>query len=209
MTEWSFGADAANIDGLYVYNAKDDSIDTDLGYRGEIKNVLIDQCGVDSKNNHDSAAMEFGNDEDLIKSSLKNITLPKISNLTAYINGGGIYNKYDAGFKLSNIKIISQKPKEKEMVHFRGKESYENAAKFLNGDVCLYNDKTAMPLEAFFSKSNSKEPKKSHTAYDYFVKETKTQGSGKFLVSKKCDGVYEKRVFKGIAGTYKSALDLE
>jgi len=78
-----------NIDGLYVYNAKDDSVDVDMGYSGKIKNVLVVQNKVDSKNNHDSSAMEFGNDENLITTNETNATLPTISNLTAYIKGGG------------------------------------------------------------------------------------------------------------------------
>lgn len=38
-----------SIDGLYVYNAGDDSIDTDQGYRGAISNVLAVQNVVDSE----------------------------------------------------------------------------------------------------------------------------------------------------------------
>lgn len=204
-----FWGGSASIDGLYIYNAKDDSIDTDLGYRGEIKNVLIDQCGVDSKNNHDSAAMEFGNDENLIKTDKTNATLPKISNLSAYIKGGGIYNKYDAGFNLSNIKLISEKTKSKELIHFRGKDSYESGAKLLTSDVCLYNTKSTMKLDDFFSRQNSKEPKKSFTAYDYFLKEKNKEGKGEFVVSKNCKGVDEKRVWKGVASSYQAPIEIE
>ncbi|MFT7860772.1 MAG: hypothetical protein ABXS93_07530 [Sulfurimonas sp.] len=188
---------SVNIDGLYIYNARDDSLDADLGYRGTIKNVLIDQCGVDSKNNHDSSAMEFGNDENLITTTAKDATLPSVKNLTAYVKGGGLYNKYDAGWRLKNIKIISEKSKDWEMLYFRGDDSYTTAAKFLDGDVCFYNTKKSLRLEEFFAKTNSKRSKKSYTPYDYFFKDHKKQGKGRFLVSKRCKGVDEKTIFKG------------
>ncbi|MDQ7043370.1 MAG: hypothetical protein Q9M34_07560, partial [Sulfurimonas sp.] len=73
---------SVNIDGLYIYNASDDSLDVDLGYRGEVKNVLIIQKDVANKNNHDSSAMEFGNDENLIVTDYTNSTLPRVKNLT-------------------------------------------------------------------------------------------------------------------------------
>jgi len=187
---------SVNIDGLYIYNARDDSLDADLGYRGKIKNVLIEQCGVDSKNNHDSAAMEFGNDENLITTDAKNATLPSIENLTAYIKGGGIYNKYDAGWRLKNIKIISKKEKDQEMLFFRGKDAYTTGAKYLDGDVCFYNTKHSLALEDFFAKSNAKPPKDSYTAYNYFFKNNKKLGKGEFLVSKSCSGAQEENIFK-------------
>ena len=187
-----------NIDGLYVYNAKDDSVDVDLGYRGEIKNVLVVQNKVASKNNHDSSAMEFGNDENLIQTDIRTATLPTIKNLTAYIKGGGIYNKYDAGFRLSNVKIISDKKKNYEMIHFRGKDSYITGAKFFDGNVCLYDRAVPLKLEQLISKTNSKKPKNFYTAYDYFIKKYLVQGDGKIVSSKKCTtGVNEKIIWKG------------
>lgn len=188
---------SVNIDGLYIYNARDDSLDADLGYRGTIKNVLIDQCGVDSKNNHDSSAMEFGNDENLITTTAKNATLPFVENLTAYVNGGGIYNKYDAGWRLKNVKIVSEKSKDQEMLYFRGKDSYTTGAKFLDGDLCFYNTKHSLRLEDFFAKTNSKQSKRSYTPYDYFFLDNKAYGKGKFLASNSCPGVDETTIFKG------------
>ncbi len=194
-----------NIDGLYVYNAKDDSLDTDLGYKGNIKNVLIVQNKVDSKNNHDSSAMEFGNDENLITTSKKDATLPKVSNLTAYIKGGGLYNKYDAGFRLKNIKIISDKAKNNEMVYFRGKDSYTTGAKYIDGDVCFLNTELEeLELEDVFSKKNSKKPTKNYTAYDYFVKNKKKLGKGDFLTQNSCVGANERKIWKGKKGSFKA-----
>lgn len=187
-----------NIDGLYVYNAEDDSVDVDLGYRGEIKNVLVVQNKVANKNNHDSSAMEFGNDENLIKTDLKTATLPTIKNLTAYVKGGGLYNKYDSGFRLSNVKMISEKKKNYEMIHFRGKDSYTTGAKFLDGNLYLYNKALPLKMEQFFSKKNSKAPKYAYTAYDFFIKKHLLQGKGKIILAAESDkGVNEKMIWKG------------
>jgi hypothetical protein len=187
-----------NIDGLYIYNVSDDSVDVDLGYRGEIKNVLVVQNKIAKKNNHDSSAMEFGNDENLILTNTTNTTLPTIKNLTAYIKGGGIYNKFDAGFRLKNVKIISDKESDNEMVYFRGKDSYTTGAKYLDGDVCLYNTQVKSKiLKSLFAKKNSKKPKTNYTPYDYFIKEHKELGTGKFIFSNECDGVNENKIFKG------------
>lgn len=193
---------SVNINGLYVLNAMDDSVDVDLGYRGEIKNVLVVQTNVDSANNHDSSAMEFGNDKNMINTDVSNTTLPSITNLTAYIKGGGIYNKYDAGFRLKNIEIVSEKMIDNEMIYFRGKDSYTTGAKYLDGNVCLYNAKTDQTLDELFSQQNSKKPKKDFTAYDYFIKKHKEFGNGRFLTQRNCKGVKENRVWKGKENSY-------
>ena len=194
-----------NIDGLYVCNAMDDSVDVDLGYRGEIKNVLVVQKRVDSKNNHDSAVMEFGNDENLISTDEKSATLPTIVNMTAYVKGGGIYNKYDAGFKLQNVELISSKTKENEMVFFRGEDSYNTGAKYISERVCFYNEKENKALEEFFAKSNAKSPKNQSTAYDYFIKEKKSLGDGMFFTQRECKGVKESLVWRGESRVYSAS----
>ena len=188
-----------NVDGLYIYNASDDSLDVDLGYRGEVKNVLIIQKDVASKNNHDSSAMEFGNDENLIVTDARNTTLPRVKNLTAYIEGGGLYNKYDAGFKLSNIKIVSKKSKEYEMIHFRGKDTYITGAKYILGDVCFSYQEKDLQARDFFSKKNSKKPKNSYTAYNFFIINHHQIGNGKISTKKQCtNGVDESSIWRGI-----------
>lgn len=192
-----------NINGLYVFNVADDSVDVDMGYRGEIKNVLVVQKIVDSTNNHDSSAMEFGNDENLIKTNENNATLPTISNMTAYIKGGGIYNKYDAGFRVKNIKIVSDKKRNNEMVFFRGEDSYFTGAKYLDGDVCLHNTEVTQKLDELFSQTNAKKPLQSYTAYDYFIKEHKEFGKGKFISTNSCKGVNENMIWKGKKGSNK------
>jgi len=188
---------SVDIDGLYAYNIKDDSVDVDLGYRGSIQNVLVVQESVDSKNNHDSSAMEFGNDENLITTDEQTATLPKITNLTAYIKGGGIYNKYDAGFRLDNVRLISSKKKNNEMVYFRGKDSYTTGSKYIDGKVCFENDILGDTLHDFFAKRNSKKPKQNYTAYKFFIQNKKQLGFGEFLAGNNCLGVDERKIWKG------------
>jgi hypothetical protein len=146
-----------NIDGLYVYNAQDDSVDTDLGYRGTIQNVLVRQVNVDKTNNHDSSAMEFGNDNNTILTDDTNATQPYIINFTAYVKGGGFYNKYDAGFKWDNVKFVSDKTTDYELVHFRGADSYDTGAKHILGPVNFSNTASiTLDENNTYSKQNSK-----------------------------------------------------
>ena len=192
----------ANIDGLYVYNAHDDSVDTDLGYRGTIQNVLVQQVNVDSANNHDSAGMEFGNDHNTILTDDSNATQPIIKNYTGYIKGGGFYNKFDAGFKWNNVKFVSAKDKDMAMIHFRGTDSYDTGAKHVDGDVCFKDTALTLTDDNTYSKSNSKAPKDSKTAYDYFVANKLYQGSGALLVDdSSCAGADEATIWKGKAGS--------
>ena len=193
-----------NIDGLYVYNASDDSLDTDLGYRGTIQNVLVQQVNIDKDNNHDSAGMEFGNDENTIVTDDTNATQPTIINYTGYIKGGGFYNKYDAGFKWSNVKFVSDKTSSQELVHFRGVDSYTTGAKHIDGDLCFKDTAVTLTEDNTYSKKNSKDPKTEKTAYDFFVADKKYEGSGVIYLddSTSCSGVDEATVWKGTAGSY-------
>ncbi|MBN2895090.1 MAG: hypothetical protein JXK05_04250 [Campylobacterales bacterium] len=193
----------ANVNGLYVYNAMDDSIDADLGYRGTISDVWVEQKRVDSTNNHDSAIMEFGNDSDHIATEETNATLPTIRNLTAFVKGGGIYNKYDAGFRLQNVALYSEKKEAREMIYFRGKDTYTTEAKYLDAEICLHHPEVAQ-LEALFSTQNSQKPTDAFTAFDYFIKERKAMGKGRFVLGNGCIGGDEERIWKGQAGTLKA-----
>jgi hypothetical protein len=192
-----------NIDGLYVYNAQDDSVDTDLGYRGTIENVLVEQVNVDKTNNHDSAAMEFGNDNNTITTDDSNATQPTIINYTAYVKGGGFYNKYDAGFKWDNVKFISAKTADTEQIFFRGTDSYDTGAKHVDGDVCFKDTAVALTDETTYSQENSKDPVDEKTAYDYFVTDTAYEGAGSLHVDDdtSCTGATEASIWKGKAGS--------
>jgi len=145
-----------NLTNLYVYNAQDDSTDTDLGYRGKLTNVLVRQVNVDKTNNHDSSCMEFGNDQNTITTDDTNATQPDVTNYTCYLKGGGFYNKYDAGFKWNNVKFVSDKTVDFEEVHFRGADSYDSGAKHITGPVSFYDSKVVLSKENTYSKKNSK-----------------------------------------------------
>jgi len=191
-----------NIDGLYVYNAQDDSVDTDLGYRGTIQNVLVQQVNVDSTNAFDSSAMEFGNDNNTISTDDTNATQPNILNFTAYIKGGGFYNKYDAGFKWNNVKFISAKATDEAQVYFRGADAYETGAKHIDGDVCFKDTAISLTDANTYSDTNVKDTT-TMTAQAYFVTDKNYLGSGVLHVddSTSCAGADEATIWKGKGGS--------
>ncbi len=193
----------ANIDGLYIYNAHDDSVDTDLGYRGTIKNVLVVQRDVDKANNHDSAGMEFGNDHNTIVTDDSNATQPIMINYTGYIKGGGFYNKNDAGFKWNNVKFVSAKTADEQMVHFRSTDAYDTGAKHIDGPVCFKDTALVLTDDTVYSKHNSKAPKDVKTAYDFFTTPGKLMGDPSQIKvdDDSCAGVNEAAVWKGKAGS--------
>ncbi len=194
-----------NIDGLYVYNAQDDSVDTDLGYRGTIQNVLVRQVNVDKTNNHDSAGMEFGNDHNTIVTDDSNATQPNMINYTAYIKGGGISLKDDAGVRLSNVKFISAKTTDTQEVFYRSADVVDTHAVHVDGELCfkdtaviLANDSTT------YSATNSKDASTTKTALTDWVTTPGIQmgASGSINVdSTACSGVDEASIWKGKAGT--------
>ncbi len=105
---------AVDIDGVYVYNAGDDSLDTDLGYTGTISNAYVKQYTVD-KTNYDSSGIENGNDKDTYTSKGGNTnaiaeqaTMPTFKNVTVEAVGGAIYLKNDAGAIFDNVSVISK-----------------------------------------------------------------------------------------------------
>jgi len=145
-----------NLTNLYVYNAQDDSTDTDLGYRGSLTNVLVRQNIVDNTNSHDSSCMEFGNDSNTIVTDDTNATQPNVENYTCYVKGGGFYNKNDAGFKWNNVKFISDKATDYELVHFRSADAYTTGAKHILGPVSFYDSNVTLSQDNTYSKKNSK-----------------------------------------------------
>ena len=189
----------ANIDGLYVYNAQDDSVDTDLGYRGTIQNVLVQQVNVDKTNNHDSAGMEFGNDNNTIVTDDTNATKPTIINYTGYVKGGGFYTKNDAGATLNNVKFISDKLVDVELMHFRSRDAFYTDAIDLGGDICLKNTDTTK----LYSTVNSKDTNVSESANAYYT-DTNKIGLNGFTIKTdtSCTGANEATIWKGKAGSY-------
>ena len=110
-----------NIDGIYVYDAADDSLDTDMGYTGTISNAYALQYTVD-KTNYDSSGIETGNDNDSYTSNGGNSgnvisdptlanntqpTMPTFRNVTVKAVGGAIYLKNDAGGIFDNVSVTT------------------------------------------------------------------------------------------------------
>ena len=202
-----------NITGLYIYNAQDDSVDTDLGYRGTITNVLVRQVNVDNANNHDSAGMEFGNDHNTILTTDANATQPHMVNYTAYVKGGGISLKYDAGLIAENVKFISNKTVDEQQVFYRGADVVDTHAVQVNG--CISFKDTQMTLgdnNTTYSATNSKDASTTKTAFTDWASATRNivlGSAGSINVdSTTCNGVTEANIWKGTAGS-NAALETD
>lgn len=105
-----------DVDGLFVYNAGDDSIDTDLGYTGTITDAYVRQYTVDATN-YDSSGIENGNDSDSYTSvggttgvgaEPDQATMPTFVNVTVEAVGGAIYLKNDAGAIFDNVSVVTR-----------------------------------------------------------------------------------------------------
>ena len=194
-----------NLDGLYIYNAQDDSVDTDLGYRGTIQNVLVRQVNVDKTNNHDSAGMEFGNDHNTIATTDATATQPNMINYTAYIKGGGISIKDDAGAILTNVKFISDKTADTQQVFYRSSDVVDTHAMHVDGDLCFKDTAVTLAEDAStYSDSNSKDSSNKTALYDWVGANAGVQigQSGSVNVdSVACAGADEANIWKGKAGS--------
>lgn len=112
-----------NLTGVYVYNAADDSLDTDLGYTGTIKDAYAVQYLVDATN-YDSSGIETGNDDDsytsvggtsgvigqAVLTDNTQATMATYKNVTVEAIGGAIYLKNDAGGIFDNVSVTSIAP---------------------------------------------------------------------------------------------------
>jgi len=195
-----------NITGLYVYNAQDDSVDTDLGYRGTITNTLVQQVNVDATNAFDSSTMEFGNDQDTITTDDLNATQPTMVNFTGYIKGGGLYNKYDAGFRWDNVRFVSSKTVDTYEVVFRGVDSFLTGAKHVDGNVSFINTTFGLADNTTYSAINTKDTNATHNAFTYFTQDINNTGinigvNGVITLGTETSGVDEAKVWKGTAGS--------
>lgn len=202
-----------NIDGLYVYNAQDDSVDTDLGYRGTIQNVLAVQVNVDKTNNHDSAGMEFGNDHNTIVTDDSNATQPHMINYTGYVKGGGISLKYDAGIIAENVKFISAKTADTQQVFYRGADVVDTHAVHIDDVICFMDSAVTLAEDAStFSVDNSKDTSSKNALYDWVTDRNDAQGDGLGIQmgasgsinvdnTAACAGATEANIWKGKAGS--------
>jgi len=201
-----FWGGAVNVDGLYVYNASDDSLDTDLGYSGTVKNILVRQVIVD-KDTFDSSTMETGNDKILIANDV-NITKTHVVNGTFYGVGGGIYMKNDAGMTFDNVKVVLDNTvtPTQAIVEHRTADVYETNKMFaVNTGICLKNlqDSTAL-----YATANAKDDS-NDTAYKFWAEDMMVQDAngtaGNLNVyeddNMSCSGATEANIWKGTAGS--------
>lgn len=189
------------IDGLYVNNAKDDSVDTDLGYRGIINNVYVVQNIVDKTNNHDSATIETGNDTSTYAATDATATQPVITNFTAEIVGAGIYMKNDAGLDLTNAIFTSAKTGEAEMVAYRTIDVVDTNAMHAN-TVCFHNTFSNSVSEAdYFDNNNTKDADITKTALTDWTGNVNLNTAYTLGSTAGCTGADIPNIWKGSVGT--------
>jgi hypothetical protein len=200
-----FWGGTVNVEGLYIYNASDDSLDTDLGYSGTVTNVLAQQFIVD-KDTFDSSTMETGNDKILINNS-DDITKTHVINGTFYAVGGGLYMKNDAGMTFDNVKVVLNNPitPTQAIVEHRTQDVYDTNKMFaVNTGICLKNEVSA---SALYATTNSKD--EGQTAYDFWNTDKMVQDAsntpGNLNVHEddatSCGGADEAAIWKGKAGS--------
>jgi len=189
-----------NVTGLYVNNAKDDSVDTDLGYRGNITDVYVVQNTVDSTNTYDSATIETGNDTNSYVVDDTNATRPTITNFTAEIVGSGIYMKNDAGLVLDNAVFTSTKTADVQMVTYRTEDIIATGAMHA-ATTCFHNlASNSTSAVDYFSDVNSKtSTPATDTAYlDWTTNGALVYTLGDFTA---CTGADTANIWKGSAGS--------
>jgi len=198
-----------DIDGIYVYNAKDDSLDTDLGYRGTIRNAYAVQYIVDKTNNHDSAIFETGNDENTLTVGNSDATQPIYENVTGVVKGAGIYMKNDAGIQLNNIVLTSAKAYDdtnasedvSQLVTYRTADVVTTNAMHA-ASVCmnLTTTNSTNPVEYFYNM-NTKDTSTTQTAYTDWTTNTALNSSYTLGSTSGCTGATIASVWKGKAGS--------
>jgi len=184
-----------NVTGYYAYNAKDDSVDTDLGYRGTITNVYVKQNIVDKTNNHDSAAIETGNDDATFNSTYP--TLATIVNFTADVTGAGIYMKNDAGLALNNAQFTSAKTVDTQLATYRTQDVVDTGTMNIVS-TCMKNASAGQAGDDYLAIENTKDTGTGKTA--------STDLSGGLGVAVKindtsCTGVNVANIWKGKVGS--------
>jgi len=194
-----FWGGTVDIDGLYLYNGSDDSLDTDLGYSGTIKNVLAVQNIVD-KDTFDSSTIETGNDKILIANS-DDITKTHVENGTFYAVGGGIYMKNDAGMTFDNVKVILNNTvtPSQEVVKHRTADVYDTNKMFaINSGICLKNE---IKATALYASVNAKD-ESNETAATFWPAMVQDAVNVHEDDNTSCAGAVETTIWKGKAGSY-------
>ncbi|MCG8610276.1 MAG: DUF4214 domain-containing protein [Pseudomonadales bacterium] len=90
-----------NVNNLYVYNAGDDSLDTDQGYTGTLDNVLVQQVVVDDE--IDSRAIEADSFDEIEAGDP--IAMPTLRNATLDTIGRAIRLREGTGYVFDNVQV--------------------------------------------------------------------------------------------------------
>ncbi len=200
-----------NVNGIYVYNAKDDSIDTDLGYNGTVTNAYVVQNLVDATT-FDSSGMEFGNDSNSFHTDETNATYPRIVNATIEAKAGGLYLKNDAGGIFNNVLVkkvstaaTSSGDKKYAVVTHRTTDTFDTNATKLEGNVSFWNAALG-DTSNIYATGNTKDSNTTHTAAQYWPTNVNlntfaidTNGSG-------TTGATIANIWKGAEGNNTTAL---
>ena len=190
-----------NIDGLYLYNASDDSLDTDLGYSGTVSNVLAVQvAGNVDKDTFDSSTIETGNDNNVIENDT-DITSTKVVNGTFKAVGGGIYMKNDAGMTFSNVKIVLNNevtPDQAIITHRTEDVNNINKMFATSTGICLVNQQQPTAL---YATSNPKD-ETTATAAAFWPTNVQDAANVHENDDTTCSGADEAMIWKGKAGSY-------
>ncbi len=190
-----------NINGLYLYNASDDSLDTDLGYSGTVTNVLAVQvAGNVDKDTFDSSTIETGNDNNVIENDT-DITSTHVVNGTFKAVGGGIYMKNDAGMTFNNVKVVlnNEVTTDQAIVTHRT-EDVNNINKMFatSTGICLKN---SVNETALYATSNPKD-ESTETAAAFWPTNVQDAANVHENDDATCSGADEATIWKGKAGSY-------
>ena len=198
-----------DITGIYVYNAKDDSLDTDLGYRGTITNAYAVQLNVDKTNSYDSSIFETGNDSNDLTVTDANATQPTFVNVLGEVKGGGISMKYDAGMVLQNVVLTSGKTYndanlsevDSQLVVYRGPDIVTTDAMHAS-EVCLDLTTTHSTTEDFyFAHYNTKISSATENAYEDWTTNAALSTSWTLGTTAACTGLNTDTIWKGSVGS--------
>ena len=104
-----------SVDGLYIYNAGDDSIDTDQGYVGTLSNVYAEQNVVDDE--VDSRVIEA--DSHGTEQAGTPVATPTLQNAILKAQGRAVRLREGTGYVFDNVQIIVEASSDADVAAIR------------------------------------------------------------------------------------------
>lgn len=98
-----FWGGTVNVDGLYIYNAGDDSIDTDQGYTGTISNVYVEQTAAGVSDEIDSRCIEADGFDATESGPFSSI--PVLQNAILDCVGRAVRLREGTGYVFNNVQV--------------------------------------------------------------------------------------------------------